>query len=76
MLRVLTPVYQGPAYNAGIRAGDIITSIRLTTDFDGKPLPEPKVYSTNGMSVERAYKLIVGPEGTPITLTVIPAKPR
>jgi carboxyl-terminal processing protease len=73
MLRVVTPIYRGPAYKAGIRAGDLITHIRIDTDHQNKPLPEPRVYPTRGMSVERAAELIFGPEGTTITLTVIPA---
>ena len=74
MLRVVTPVIDGPAYKAGIRAGDIITHIELKTDAAGNSLPKAKVISTKGMSVDDAYDLFLGKEGTRVTLTVIPAK--
>jgi C-terminal processing protease CtpA/Prc len=71
-LRVVTPIFDGPAYNAGIRAGDIITQIRVDTDRDGKPLPKPGVHSTKGMSVARANELFVGMADTRVVLVVTP----
>ena len=73
MLRVVTPIYNGPAYKAGIRAGDIITQIRVDTDSDGQPLKKAMVYSTKGMSVKRANELIFGMAGTAVKLSVIPS---
>jgi hypothetical protein len=74
MLRVITPVLNGPAYKAGIRGGDLITEIRLDTDFAGGRLSEPKIVSTKGMSTKEAERLFLGKEGTRVILTVIPAK--
>jgi hypothetical protein len=73
MLQVVTPFYNGPAHKAGIRAGDLITHIRIDRDHDNNPLPEPRIYSTRGMTIERAFQLIMGPPETSITLTIIPA---
>jgi C-terminal processing protease CtpA/Prc len=73
MLRVITPILNGPAYKAGIRGGDLITQIRLNTDGAGKLLWEPKIVSTKGLSVEEAERLFLGKEGTRVILTVIPA---
>ncbi len=49
-------IADGPADNAGLNAGDIITAI------DGQP--------TRGMSLEQAVSLIKGPEGTGVKLKV------
>jgi carboxyl-terminal processing protease len=73
LLRVITPILNGPAYKVGIRRGDIITQIRLNTDGSGKPLWEPKIVSTKGLSVEEAEKLFLGKAGTRVILSVIPA---
>jgi hypothetical protein len=73
MLRVITPILNGPAYKAGIRGGDLITHIRLNTDNLGRRLWEPMIVSTKGMSVEEAERLFLGKEGTRVVLTVIPA---
>ena len=84
MLRVVTPIYNSPAHLAGIRSGDIITSIRHDSDINGKQLvgpdndgndaPMPRIYSTKGMSVEEANRLLLGKAGTRVTLIVIPAQ--
>jgi len=73
-LRVVTPVLDGPAYKSGIRAGDLVTLIRIDTDTDGKALAEPLIVSTKGMPVERAYELFLGRYGTGVRLHVIPAQ--
>jgi carboxyl-terminal processing protease len=70
MLRVVTPIYGGAAYKAGIRAGDIITQIRVHTDDAGKQLAEPKLVSTKGMTRDQAVDLIVGPAGTRIDFVI------
>lgn len=55
-LTVITPIYGTPAYRAGIRAGDVITRI------EGR--------STVGMSLDEAIRLIKGPEGSRVRITV------
>ncbi len=84
MRRVITPIYNGPGNVAGIRDGDIITAIRHHTDIDGNPLvgpdkngkdaPMPRIYSTKGMAVEEANRLLLGKQGTRVTLMVIPTQ--
>ena len=55
-LTVVSPIEDTPAYEAGIKAGDKIVKI------DGK--------STKDMSMMEAVKLIRGPKGTKVTLTI------
>jgi carboxyl-terminal processing protease len=55
-LTVITPLIDTPAYRAGILAGDQIVEIAGT--------------STDGMSLEDAIKLMKGPIGTDIRLTI------
>jgi hypothetical protein len=73
MLQVVTPLKGGPAFQAGIRAGDLITHIEMHTDKRGRPLAKPLVLSTKGMTVEQAEKHFLGEEGTRIKLRVVPA---
>jgi hypothetical protein len=73
MLQVVTPIKGGPAFQAGIRAGDLITHIEMHTDKLGKPLAKPLVLSTKGMTVHEAEKHFLGEEGTRIKLRVVPA---
>lgn len=54
---VITPIEDTPAYKAGIKAGDHIVKI------DGKP--------TKNMSLMDVVKLIRGPKGKPIILTIM-----
>ncbi|MDR2400962.1 MAG: S41 family peptidase [Deferribacteraceae bacterium] len=54
---VIAPIDDTPAYNAGIKAGDIIYKIDQTL--------------TNGMNTDEAVKLMRGKPGTKITLTVL-----
>jgi hypothetical protein len=68
-LWVVTPILHGPAYKAGLRGGDLITHISL----DGETAGERRRISTQGMTVEQAEELLNGPEGTRVTLSVIPA---
>ncbi len=55
-LTIIAPMESTPAERAGLRAGDKITAINGT--------------STQGISSEEAVKLIRGPKGTEVTLTV------
>jgi C-terminal peptidase prc len=71
LLQVVTPIFNGPAHKADLRADDLITAIVTTVNPDtGKPYPEPKIASTRGMSVEDAVKLIRGKEGTELKLRI------
>jgi carboxyl-terminal processing protease len=54
---IIAPIPDTPAAKAGIKAGDIVLEIDAVT--------------TVGMSVNEAVLLIRGPEGTPVTLTVL-----
>jgi len=56
VLTVVAPIDGTPAYKAGIQSGDSIIKI------DGK--------STKNMTLQDAVKLIRGPRGEPVTLTV------
>lgn len=56
ILKVISPIEGSPADIAGIKPGDFITKI------DGKP--------TQGMVVYDAVKLLRGPKGTNVTVTV------
>lgn len=56
-LIVVSPIEDTPAYRAGIKAGDYIFKI------DGK--------STRNMNINSAVKLMRGPQGTGVTLTII-----
>ena len=72
-LRVKTPVWKGPAYLSGLRAGDVILDIIVEHDAGGHFAP--RRFSTKGMSVARASELLLGPEGTRVTLRVVPTRP-
>lgn len=56
-LRVLSPIYGTPAYRAGVQAGDLIVEI------DGK--------STDGLQIEDAIRLMKGPDGSKVSLTIV-----
>jgi C-terminal peptidase prc len=69
-LEVVTPILGSPAYKAGLRAKDIITTIVREVDERGKKLKEPELLSTKGMTTEDAVKKILGEAGTPVKLIV------
>ncbi|MDQ7824119.1 MAG: S41 family peptidase [Candidatus Eremiobacteraeota bacterium] len=56
-LTVIEPMEGTPAWNAGIKTGDVISEI------DGK--------STKGLSIDLAVTRLRGPKGTPVTLTIM-----
>jgi carboxyl-terminal processing protease len=58
-LRVLSPIYGTPAYRAGVHAGDLIVEI------DGK--------STDGLQIEDAIRMMKGPDGTKVSITIVHA---
>jgi carboxyl-terminal processing protease len=51
------PIYGGPVYRADLRAGDVVTAV------DGK--------STDGLTVEDCVRLLKGPPGTRVILSVL-----
>jgi carboxyl-terminal processing protease len=55
-LRVLNPIYDSPAYRAGVRAGDLILEI------DDRP--------TSKMKLNEAVEKMKGPPGTRVTLVI------
>jgi len=56
-LTVITPIEGTPAFNAGIRPGDRILRIDSTL--------------TNDMTIEEAVKLLRGPKGSKVKLTIL-----
>jgi carboxyl-terminal processing protease len=56
-LRVLSPIYGTPAYRAGVQAGDLIVEI------DGK--------STDGLQIEDAIRMMKGPDGSQVSITIV-----
>lgn len=56
ILTVIAPLKDTPAYRADIKPGDKILKIDKTT--------------TSGLSIEESIKLIRGPKGTAVTLTI------
>jgi carboxyl-terminal processing protease len=72
MIRVATPIKDGPAYKAGIRAGDVITKITLREDKAGEPLDQPREISTTGLRLSEVEKLLwEGARGTKLKLTIL-----
>jgi C-terminal peptidase prc len=69
-LMVITPLKGSPAYKAGIRAGDLITTVTLEVDREGKPLDKPEVVSMKGLNVNDAVKKISGMPKTNVKVTI------
>ena len=57
MVTVISPIEGTPAYRAGVKANDIIIKVDET--------------STKGMMLWEAVKLMRGPKGVPVTLTIL-----
>jgi len=57
LLTVVSPIQGSPAERAGVQPGDIIIKV------DGKDIV--------GLSVEKAARLIRGPKGTEVTITIV-----
>ena len=57
LIRIITPLDDSPAYDAGLMPGDLVTQV------DGE--------SVQGITVTEAAKRIRGLPGTPVTLTVL-----
>jgi C-terminal peptidase prc len=69
-LLVVTPIKGGPAYRAGIKAGDLITEITREVDSEGNVIDPPEVISTKGMRVDDAVKKILGQPRTKVKIKV------
>jgi carboxyl-terminal processing protease len=69
-IRVATPIKDGPAYKAGIRAGDVITKITLLEDESGKVLEQPRAISMKGLAPGEVEKLLMGLRGSKVALTI------
>jgi C-terminal peptidase prc len=70
MLQVISPIKGSPAYKAGLKAGDIITTITREVDSKGNKLDTPEVIPTKGLPINQAVKKILGEKGTKVKITV------
>jgi C-terminal peptidase prc len=70
LVRVQTPIKDGPAYRAGVRADDLITEVTYLTDRTGTPLDPPEVTGTWGRSVAEVEALLQGRSGSLLHLRV------
>src|SRR5262249_57330498 len=69
-LLVITPLKGSPAYKAGIKAGDIITTVIREMDSEGKKLAKPEVIPTKGLALSDAVTKILGEAGTQVKLLI------
>jgi len=69
-LLVITPLKGSPAYRAGVKTGDIVTTIIREVDSDGSRLPKPDVIPTKGLALNDAVKKILGKAGTDVKIIV------
>jgi C-terminal peptidase prc len=70
-LQVVTPIFNSPAHKAGLKAGDIITTIVSEVDpKTGKTLAKPEIIPTKGMTTEDAVKVIKGKPDTRVKLII------
>ncbi len=70
LIEVVTPFLDGPAYKAGVRAGDLITRITVFHDAAGHELGRPQETSTKGLPAAAALRLLTGAYETQVRLTV------
>jgi C-terminal peptidase prc len=70
VVKVATPILDGPSYRKGIKAGDLIVRIVNEVDKDGNPLPKPEVTETKGLTTTDVVKKILGPRNTKVTLVI------
>ena len=70
-LQVVTPIFNSPAYKAGLQTNDLITTIVAEVDpKTGRPYEKPEIITTKGMTTEDAVKKILGKPGTKVKLIV------
>lgn len=69
-VEVVTPDRDGPAYRAGLRAGDVITRVRLLDGPDGKPLASPEDVAPGTLADEKGGHVSWGPLGSRVEVTV------
>lgn len=69
-IEVVTPFKDGPAYKAGVRAGDTVTQIKLFDDAQGKPLIEPTVHTPATLKADDTDGVLWGRVGARVELTV------
>lgn len=69
-IEVVTPFKDGPAYKAGVRAGDTITQFKLFDDAQGKPLVEPTIHTPATLKADDTEGVLWGRVGARVELTV------
>lgn len=69
-VEVVTPYRDSPAYKAGIRAGDVITRLRLLDGPDGKALADPEDIAPGALVEEDGGRASWGPIGSRVEVTV------
>src|SRR5262249_44893583 len=72
-VRVVTPIKDGPAHQAGIQAGDVITHIIRHVSPSDQLLDQPQVLATEGFSLPEMERALRGREGVPVVLRVVRA---
>ncbi len=70
MPTVVTPIKDGPAYRAGVRAGDIITHVTPLRDCEVNPDIEENPQATAGAGLPQVYRWLLGPADSRVVLTV------
>jgi carboxyl-terminal processing protease len=69
-LIVVTPLKGSPAYRAGVKTGDVVTTIIREMDSKGVKLAKPEVIPTKGLSLSDAVNKILGEAGTDVKIIV------
>jgi len=67
-VKVVRPIEDSPAWKAGIKSNDVIISVGTHHPKTGKLL---KTTATLGKDINEVVKLIKGPKGTKVTVTVM-----